>query len=189
MSSIAKVLSAGAATASVLAALSTGTYAQTHHPQHGNGAPAAPSASSAPRVSFALRVDRGNGPEHPRADYSTATVRVEPVLEGNVPAFRLNVRARFYLLDGETHDLRCWINVRPGRQVLEGQGLRCRDRSTMLDLGHPEGVEVAELTDSRLVLRIARIRMVSSNLTFLDVVFRLDDPSGQLLTPPRAFQP
>ena len=116
-------------------------------------------------------------------------MRVVPVLERNRPAYQLYGRARFYTLDGGYHDLTCSFTVYADGAAIASGDYACREHGAEVDLANVEGMRVVTLSDTHVEFRIASAAMISSPRVYRDIVFRLDVPGGELLTPPRAYRP
>lgn len=174
------------------------------------GAPPCACEPRTPAFTFAATVDRGRGPEQPRAEYSTLTATANPAFTppGGMRAAVINGVAWFYLPDGSRFTLACNGTVRADRSIQVP--FRCRANAEIESsipgqgpvafsndnrgVGPEVTATVERLTDTDFVVRFASIVVPRAGvedggtLTIAGLVFRGEGMRGNL-TPPNAYRP
>jgi hypothetical protein len=162
---------------SIMSVLSDGGVA--HAAEDGGVAcscPVPPAPPVPPETTFSLRIDRGNGPEEPMADWSRAEVALNEFSpQTNGPAKgSIRVTIRFRLNDLSTVGLVCSVNATAdghvymsGEQPFVGQcqilGYESADRSIATNVpvnGYSlSNAEIMTLTDQRIEIRLPDITL------------------------------
>jgi hypothetical protein len=160
--------------------------------------------------SFSAVIDRGNGPESPTVDYSTATTGAETNIDRlTSQAVRsLSSSIGFWLPDGTTVTAQCGIRLQTsGELILERDGnagmcsvnlSNSRVVSNLDGSGRiaPSAVRIVSLTNTQAEWRITGVAITLSGssgdagvLSLRDLVFRVSNPRAHFLTPTRAYRP
>lgn len=169
-----------------------GTVSDAHASDDGGSGTCACPASKPAEWTFALRIDRGAGPEEPMVDYSRAFVTGLPALQNGSPVIGLNASVNFYLRDQTPVTLNCTLNVRPDRTPVSGY---CTVSGYP---GAPIGqipfqaalASVAVLTDSQAEFSLPDLSFSAGaqNVRITGIVFRANNSVG-LVTPQRDYRP
>ncbi len=150
--------------------------------------------------SFALTIDRGHGPETPRAEYSRGGGSAQASLANNAAGFRLNGNADFYLSDGTHVNVSCTADVRADHTLAPSNESRCNanwpessgDGGTVYRSasGLIDSVAVTTLDDTHVEWSVPSLTftngMASGGLS--SVVFRTRSDAAHFTAAPQEFR-